>query len=105
MSYRLFLAASIVLLLATLVPLAQIRIVRPLLEPQELLPSGHSNRNHNPRPAETLPLSGAFGPESFAFDRDGGGPYTGVSDGRIIKWQGNESRWINFAVTTPNRLE
>ncbi|KAL1548743.1 protein STRICTOSIDINE SYNTHASE-LIKE 2-like [Salvia divinorum] len=45
----------------------------------------------------------AVGPESFAFDGRGGGPYTGVSDGRIIRWQANESRWVDFAVTSPER--
>ncbi|KAH6818715.1 strictosidine synthase-like 2 [Perilla frutescens var. frutescens] len=46
---------------------------------------------------------GAVGPESFAFDRSGGGPFTGVSDGRIIRWRDNESRWVDFAVTSPER--
>lgn len=46
---------------------------------------------------------GAVGPESFAFDATGSGPYTGVSDGRIIRWQANESRWVDFAVTSPER--
>lgn len=48
-------------------------------------------------------VEGAIGPESFAFDMLGEGPCTGVSDGRIIKWQQNERRWINFAVTSPKR--
>ncbi|KAG6430990.1 hypothetical protein SASPL_109065 [Salvia splendens] len=47
---------------------------------------------------------GAVGPESFDFDGGGGGPYTGVSDGRIIRWQANESRWVDFAVTSPERV-
>ncbi|CAH9102583.1 unnamed protein product [Cuscuta europaea] len=50
-----------------------------------------------------IPIIGAVGPESFAFDSNGDGPYTGVSDGRIIKWQRNQSRWIDFAVTSPER--
>lgn len=52
---------------------------------------------------EFIPIDGAIGPESFAFDRLGQGPYTGVSDGRIIKWQEDQRRWIDFAVTSPNR--
>ncbi|KAK2970090.1 hypothetical protein RJ640_018410 [Escallonia rubra] len=28
------------------------------------------------------------GPHTFAFDTKGGGPYTGVSDGRVLKYQG-----------------
>ena len=54
--------------------------------------------------SETFPIFGATGPESLAFDRNGGGPYTGVSDGRIIKWQANVNRWVDFATTTPYRL-
>ncbi|KAB1222229.1 Strictosidine synthase 3 [Morella rubra] len=52
---------------------------------------------------EAIPIEGAVGPESFAFDPLGGGPYTGVSDGRIIKWQQDERRWINFSRTSPER--
>ncbi|CAA7028760.1 unnamed protein product [Microthlaspi erraticum] len=50
-----------------------------------------------------IPTTGASGPESFVFDFSGEGPYTGLSDGRIVKWLANESRWIDFAVTTPTR--
>ncbi|KAL9155027.1 hypothetical protein ABFS82_10G155400 [Erythranthe guttata] len=54
--------------------------------------------------AVVIPMpGGAVGPESFAFDGSGGGPYTGVSDGRIIRWRDNESRWVDFAVTSPDR--
>ncbi|GMN60907.1 hypothetical protein TIFTF001_030000 [Ficus carica] len=52
---------------------------------------------------ESLPIAGAIGPESYAFDGHGEGPYTGISDSRILKWQENQSRWIDFAVTSPNR--
>ncbi|TMW84942.1 hypothetical protein EJD97_024090 [Solanum chilense] len=48
-------------------------------------------------------VGGGVGPESFAFDPHGDGPYTGVSDGRIIKWLQNETRWSDFALTSPNR--
>lgn len=57
--------------------------------------------NHKPM---IMPMpGGAAGPESFAFDRLGGGPFTGVSDGRILRWRANESRWVDFAVTSPER--
>ncbi|KAL3637171.1 hypothetical protein CASFOL_019470 [Castilleja foliolosa] len=46
---------------------------------------------------------GAVGPESLAFDGAADGPYTGVSDGRIIRWRANESRWVDFAVTSSQR--
>ncbi|AES81260.1 strictosidine synthase family protein [Medicago truncatula] len=52
-----------------------------------------------------LPIEyGAVGPESFAFDPHGEGPYTGVSDGHIIKWHHHQNRWEDFAVTSsPHR--
>ncbi|XP_025663447.1 protein STRICTOSIDINE SYNTHASE-LIKE 2 isoform X2 [Arachis hypogaea] len=53
---------------------------------------------------EAIPIENAVGPESFAFDPRGGGPYTGVSDGRIIKWDPTLNRWLNFALTfSPTR--
>lgn len=53
------------------------------------------------RQYEVVPIeNGAVGPESFAFDPRGEGPYTGVSDGRIIKWHRPQNRWLNFAVVT-----
>lgn len=67
------------------------------------LPSNNrSSENNN---VEVIPIDlGAEGPESFDFDPvDGSGPYTGVSDGRIIKWISNERRWTDFAVTSFNR--
>lgn len=48
---------------------------------------------------EVLPLGpAASGPESLAFDRAGGGPYTGVADGRVLKWSPERRRWSPFAV-------
>ncbi|KAL6498521.1 hypothetical protein OROHE_026618 [Orobanche hederae] len=34
--------------------------------------------------AERIRLAGAVGPESLLFNPSGGGPYTGVADGRIL---------------------
>ncbi|XP_074293599.1 protein STRICTOSIDINE SYNTHASE-LIKE 10-like [Silene latifolia] len=45
------------------------------------------------------------GPEAIAFDCKGEGPYVGISDGRILKWQGEHISWTLFAVTAPNRSE
>ncbi|PHT37238.1 Protein STRICTOSIDINE SYNTHASE-LIKE 10 [Capsicum baccatum] len=54
---------------------------------------------------ELINLKGAVGPESIAFDINGDGPYTGVADGRIIKWNGHEQGWVDFAVTSSHRKE
>ncbi|CAI9090220.1 OLC1v1024946C1 [Oldenlandia corymbosa var. corymbosa] len=56
-----------------------------------------------PRLIQRFPIPDASGPESIAFDPTGGGPYTGVFDGRILRWDPIQSRWITFAVTTPIR--
>lgn len=54
--------------------------------------------------AEMIQLKlGAFGAESVVFDANGGGPYTGVADGRILKWLQNEQTWVDFAVTSSQR--
>lgn len=51
-----------------------------------------------------LPLpSTAQSPESVAFDLLGGGPYTGVSDGRILKYIRLTKSFVDFAYTSPNR--
>ncbi|XP_062007544.1 protein STRICTOSIDINE SYNTHASE-LIKE 10 [Rosa rugosa] len=55
--------------------------------------------------SEILQVTGAVGPESLAFDPNGDGPYTGVADGRILKWDQNDRRWTDFAVTTSQRKE
>ncbi|XP_058114229.1 protein STRICTOSIDINE SYNTHASE-LIKE 10-like isoform X2 [Magnolia sinica] len=52
---------------------------------------------------QQLDLGGLVGPESIAFDPVGQGPYTGVSDGRVLKWQGAAHGWTEFAVTSPHR--
>lgn len=94
MRSTLFLAASFVLLVAILFVLVH--------EPAKDLTSSYLENQQ--RLEEVIPIGGgAVGPESFAFRGGDAGPYTGVSDGRIIKWQGNESRWVNFAVTSPHR--
>ncbi|CAK9235301.1 unnamed protein product [Sphagnum troendelagicum] len=46
-------------------------------------------------------VTDASGPESLAFDSNGGGPYTGVSDGRILFW--NQGGWETFGVTSSVR--
>ncbi|TVU09363.1 hypothetical protein EJB05_42834, partial [Eragrostis curvula] len=44
----------------------------------------------------TLPAP-VSGPESLAFDGRGQGPYSGVSDGRILRWHGGRQGWADFA--------
>lgn len=53
--------------------------------------------------AQILHVTKAVGPESLVFDKHGEGPYTGVADGRILKWEGKERGWTEFAVTSSNR--
>ncbi|KAG6580889.1 Protein STRICTOSIDINE SYNTHASE-LIKE 10, partial [Cucurbita argyrosperma subsp. sororia] len=55
--------------------------------------------------ATVIPVTGASGPESLVFDPNGEGPYTGVADGRILKWQGDGRGWIDYAVTSSQRSE
>ncbi|KAG5049502.1 hypothetical protein JHK85_010605 [Glycine max] len=47
--------------------------------------------------------SSLTGPQSLAFDSIGGGPYTGVSDGRILKYEETYSGFVEFAYTLQNR--
>ncbi|XP_058100022.1 protein STRICTOSIDINE SYNTHASE-LIKE 13 [Magnolia sinica] len=42
-----------------------------------------------------------YGPESLEFDLEGRGPYTGLADGRIVRWMGDEDGWETFALVTP----
>lgn len=55
--------------------------------------------------SQIIQVTGAVGPESLAFDPNGDGPYTGVADGRILKWDQNDRVWTDFAVTTSQRKE
>nr|XP_027124381.1 protein STRICTOSIDINE SYNTHASE-LIKE 10-like [Coffea arabica] len=91
-----FFSSSILLLTTILIFVGSLGTVHSGYEPRH--PISQRKWSHEP-----FPISGASGPESLAFDRHGDGPYTGVSDGRIIKWDRNQSRWINFATTTPFR--
>ncbi|KAF4366947.1 hypothetical protein G4B88_029271 [Cannabis sativa] len=46
-----------------------------------------------------------FGPESLEFDHLGRGPYTGLADGRIVRWMGKDVGWETFALVTSNCVE
>ncbi|PIN17018.1 putative alkaloid synthase/Surface mucin Hemomucin [Handroanthus impetiginosus] len=43
------------------------------------------------------------GSEACAFDSKNGGPYTGLNDGRIVKYEGPKRGFVDFATTAPNR--
>ncbi|XP_062116810.1 protein STRICTOSIDINE SYNTHASE-LIKE 12-like [Humulus lupulus] len=45
--------------------------------------------------------STSTGPETITFDSVGRGPYTGISDGRIVRYNG--SNFIEVYITSPNR--
>ena len=53
--------------------------------------------------SEIIGTGELFGPESIAFDAQGRGPYTGLSDGRIVRYDGPELGWTTFAITSKNR--
>lgn len=45
----------------------------------------------------------SVGSEAYAFDPKGQGPYTGLNDGRIVKYQGPKFGFTDFAITVANR--
>ncbi|XP_039798315.1 protein STRICTOSIDINE SYNTHASE-LIKE 10-like isoform X4 [Panicum virgatum] len=54
---------------------------------------------------ELVPLDGAAGPESIIFDKGGEGPFTGVSDGRVLRWRPEERRWEEHSCSAPELLD
>ncbi|KAK9141217.1 hypothetical protein Scep_010898 [Stephania cephalantha] len=46
-----------------------------------------------------------YGPESLEFDLLGRGPYTGMADGRVVRWMGDSLGWETFATVTPTWSE
>lgn len=53
------------------------------------------NTSHALQPSAFPLPDGVTGAESLAFDRRGNGPYAGVSDGRVLRWNGRA--WTTFA--------
>lgn len=91
-------------LIAAATLLAILTIIISLFNPQNLfVPITIPGSKDDLHAARILHVSGAVGPESLAFDGNGQGPYTGVADGRILKWEGEERGWTQFALTTSNR--
>ncbi|XP_054823066.1 protein STRICTOSIDINE SYNTHASE-LIKE 10-like [Prosopis cineraria] len=62
-----------------------------------------ANNNELASSEEVIRLPGVTGPESLAFDCNGDGPYVGVSDGRILRWNRTLKQWFEFALTSPHR--
>ncbi|KAJ1274134.1 hypothetical protein BS78_05G039200 [Paspalum vaginatum] len=57
---------------------------------------------------ELVPLlDGAAGPESFEFGGAGelAGPFTGVSDGRVLRWSAPDRRWVEHSCAVPEMLD
>ncbi|KAM7479770.1 hypothetical protein LguiA_027983 [Lonicera macranthoides] len=50
-----------------------------------------------------LPLPSVLGPLAFAFDSKGDGPYTGVADGRILKYHGSKTGFLEYGQSSPIR--
>ncbi|XP_043698078.1 protein STRICTOSIDINE SYNTHASE-LIKE 10-like [Telopea speciosissima] len=50
--------------------------------------------------ALSIPIEIASSPESLAFDCEGHGPYAGVSDGRVLRWEGVEHGWTQFSISS-----
>ena len=90
----------IFLVLTTLVAIVSIIISNPndLFSPP-VIPSSVDSLHTS----KIVHVNGAVGPESLVFDSNGEGPYTGVADGRVLKWLGEGSGWIEFATTSANR--
>ncbi|KAK8655226.1 hypothetical protein V6N13_107814 [Hibiscus sabdariffa] len=72
------------------------------MPPWELVPTVRDNDNLLQK-SEIKFLNQVQGPESIAFDPLGRGPYTGVADGRVVFWDGEN--WNDFAHTSSNRSE
>ncbi|KAG6769112.1 hypothetical protein POTOM_024728 [Populus tomentosa] len=94
MTSKLFFTATIIALTSSLIAITREFLYQPSVV--EKISSGHVQR----REWEALQLEGAIGPESFAFDPLARGPYAGISDGRVVKWEEHERRWINFSLAS-----
>ncbi|CAK8543109.1 unnamed protein product [Lathyrus sativus] len=93
-------------LIAAATFLALFAVIFTLFNPQNLFtPLPIPGSKDHLHAAQLLHVTGAVGPESLVFDSHGEGPYTGVADGRILKWEGVERGWTEFAVTSSNRSE
>ncbi|XP_051221931.1 protein STRICTOSIDINE SYNTHASE-LIKE 10-like [Lolium perenne] len=80
-------AAAAMILVALL-----LQLILPIPAAAAAVPSIDARRTrHLPLPRGLL-----RGPESVAFDAKGQGPYSGVSDGRVLKWNGDTLGWTTY---------
>ncbi|BBN09341.1 adipocyte plasma membrane-associated protein [Marchantia polymorpha subsp. ruderalis] len=77
-------------------------VPQPTLQLLAQIPRDEKNTLKN---AEIVYGGQIFGPESVLFDSQGRGPYTGVGDGRVVRWEGSEKGWVEFATVIANRTE
>ncbi|GLJ36807.1 hypothetical protein SUGI_0742470 [Cryptomeria japonica] len=73
--------------------------------PWSMLSSFMVDKKSRLQEADVETLKGVWGPESIAFDPQNRGPYTGIADGTIVRWDGPHLGWSLFAFTSPNRSE
>lgn len=79
-------------------------VVPPLPRPGTVpFPRDHHNKLQQVSHVRFLP--NVMGPESLAFDSAGMGPYTGIADGRIMRWDGPSVGWTSFATLYPKGTE
>ncbi|KAG7975290.1 hypothetical protein I3843_06G091100 [Carya illinoinensis] len=102
-------SSSLLFLLLLLNSIAPCRFMNIILSHEfpSISSTKMGRRHHHHHPHENynqvhLP-SGVVGPESIAFDCQGRGPYVGVSDGRVFKWQGAQFGWTEFAISSAKR--
>lgn len=90
-----FVAAVVAIIFS--LPTSLLKLDQVLAPPQ--IPGTHDYLHSS----TVISVTGAVGPESLIFDPNGEGPYTGVADGRILKWTGDGRGWTDFAVTSSDR--
>lgn len=92
-----------------LTPIAAVPVILAvvcfLFWPSIIEPDRLKDSKHVLHVAKTIPIPGGNGPESLEFDPQGEGPYVGVTDGRVLKWRGDELGWVDFAYTSPHRFD
>ncbi|KAI5064982.1 hypothetical protein GOP47_0019677 [Adiantum capillus-veneris] len=114
MAFRLLviLVAALGVLITTdpfkLSPLAELpsfkaKAITPPIPRPGSLPFPRDHHNKLQQASRVRFLYDVMGPESLAFDSKGRGPYTGIADGRIMRWDG--SGWTPFATLYPNGTE